>query len=172
MESIKSGAKLVGTFDIKCFRKGKLIWREICKNVITDEGLDHILDMTLHSKTDIHPWYCVLSESDEAADAGMTYAVDGFVETTAYDEPDRPEWTEGASSSQSVTNAAVVVFTISDSKTMYGAGLKGGIDTKGDSTSAATHVLLCYSKFGTAREVIDNDVINLTYTIVAADDAP
>lgn len=164
--------KLGGRFVVECFRNGRLIWKEDVHNLITNQGLDHILDVILHGSTQITTWYCCLIESNTNAAAGMTYAVPVYTESTAYDEATRPAYVEAASSSQSVTNSAnKAVFTIDDTKTMYGASLVGGGtdgNTKGDTAGGGT--LLCYAKFASERAVVDDDVINLTYTISAADD--
>ena len=161
-----------GQFIAECFRDGKLIWTEKTNNIITNEGLNHILNIVLHADTQITTWYCVLAESDTNAAAGMTYAVPVYTETTAYDEATRPAYVEAASIAQSTTNSAnKAVFTISGTKTMYGAALVGGgsaANTKADTAGGGT--LLCYAKFASSRAVVDDDVINLTYTLSAADD--
>ena len=161
-----------GQFIAECFRDGKLIWTEKTSNIITNEGLNHILNIVLHADTQITTWYCVLAESDTNAAAGMTYAVPVYTETTAYDEATRPAYVEAASIAQSTTNSAnKAVFTISGTKTMYGAALVGGgsaANTKADTAGGGT--LLCYAKFASSRAVVDDDVINLTYTLSAADD--
>jgi len=183
----RSGMRFKCVFDLECWRwhdefgkrfrnlKGqferRLIWEEHCLNIVTNEGLNHALDVILHGKTLINPFYCVMSESDTNAAAGMTYAVPVYTETEAYDEGTRPIYNEAAASGQSITNSANKgVFTISASKTMYGASLVGGSNVKSDVTNAATHVLFCYAKFGSSRAVVDDDVVNLTYTVTAADD--
>lgn len=183
-------ARIGGVFDVECRRlrdpetgkrfrdaKGRflprqLVWHEKPKNIVPNEALNHMLDVTLHGKTLISPFYCVLSESNTTPLATHTYAVPGYTETTSYDEATRPEYVEAAASSQSITNSAnKATFTISATKTIYGAALVGGSSTKSDTTSAATHVLFASSLFGSSRGVLDNDVINLTYTCNAADDA-
>ena len=172
MEKLKSGAKFRGRFIVECFRKGKLIWKEDVSNIITNEGLDAVLDIMLHASTQITVWYCTLVETDTTPAAGQTYAVPVYTESTSYDEATRPEYNEAASSSQSITNSAnKAVFTISATKTMYGASIVGGGSaptTKGDTAGGGT--LFCYAKFATARPVEDNDIINLTYTLTGADD--
>jgi len=172
MNKTKSKIGFRGEWLAECYRDGKLIWVERTHNIITNDGLNHILDIVLHGSTQITTWYCVLSETDTAAAAGMTYAVPVFTETTAYDEATRPAYNEAAASSQSITNSASkAVFTISGTKTMYGAALVGGGtagNTKSDTAGGGT--LLCYAKFTASRAVVDNDVINLTYTLSAADD--
>ncbi|MET0039890.1 MAG: hypothetical protein ABW041_07090 [Dehalococcoides mccartyi] len=170
MENIKDVCKVSGKFITECYRKGKLIWREESRNIVTTEGRNRLLDVMFHGTTQISTWYCGLVETDTTPDAGMTYDVPTFTESTAYDEAARPAFVEAASSSGSVTNSAnKAVFTISGTKTMYGAALFS-ISTKGDHTAGADNVLYCYSKFTSGRSVVDDDVINLTYTVTAADD--
>ena len=170
---MKSKAKLKGIFEVECFDKyGNLKWKERVSNIITNEGLDAILDIMIHGATQIATWFCTLVETDTAPAAGMTYAVPVYTESTAYDEATRPEYVEAAASSQSITNSAnKAVFTIDATKTMYGASLVGGGSApseKGNTAGGGT--LLCYAKFAASRSVVDNDVINLTYTLSAADD--
>jgi len=161
-------ARFGGVFNVKCLREGNLIWEETTHNIVTTEGLNRILDVMFHATTQTATWYAGLVETDTAEAAGMTYDVPVFTETVSYDEATRPEWTEGASAAGSMTNASAVVFTISATKTMYGAALFS-LDTKGDHTQGANNVLYCYAKFSAGRAVVDNDVINLTYTLTAAD---
>ena len=170
---MKTLFKVGGIFTVEVYDKlgGKLITRSEAKNVVTNEGLDAILNIMLHADTQITAWYCLLYETDTAGASGLTYAVPSFTETTAYDEATRPAYVEAASSGQSITNSAnKAVFTASATKTFYGAALVGGgsaATTKDDQAGGGT--LLCAGKFATAQPVIDDNVVNLTYTISAAD---
>jgi len=188
---VKSGVKFSGLFEVECWRlrdpitgkrlkdaRGRflprqLAWVDKSHNIVTDEGCNALLDIMFHAATQITTWYCCLVETDTAAAAGMTYATPVYTESTSYDEATRPEYDEAAASAKSMTNAASkAVFTISATKTMYGAALVGGGTggaTKGDAAGGGT--LHCYSKFAASRPVIDNDVINLTYVLTAIDDA-
>lgn len=176
MQEVKSrsGARFKGIFELECYDKdGNFKWYEKCENIFTDEGLDHILDSVLHgADQNIPTWYCFISESNEAPAAGMTYLADGVTETEAYIEGTRPEYDEAAASSQSTTNSSnKAVFSINDTKTLEGAGLKGGgtnPTVKGDTAGGGT--LLNYAKFAASRGVVEFDVVNLTVTIGAADD--
>lgn len=166
----KTGIQLRGKFIAECYRKGKLIWREETRNIVTTEGLNRILDVMFHATTQTPTWYCGLVESNTTPTAAMNYDVPVFTESTAYDEATRPAYVEAAASGGSMTNSASpAVFTISATKTMYGAALFS-IDTKGDHTPGANNVLYCYALFASSRSVVDNDTINLTYTITSADD--
>jgi hypothetical protein len=177
-EKKQDGVKFRGRFEVECLRwvvengkrVRKLVWREDVHNILTDEGLNRILDVVLHATTQNTTWYCCLVETDTTPAANQTYDVPVYTESTAYDEATRPEYNEAAASSKSTTNSAnKAVFTINATKTMYGASLVS-LNTKGDHTAGANNVLLCYAKFSSSRSVVDDDVINLTYTLTAADD--
>ena len=170
----KEGTKIKGRFDIEVYDKpgGKLISKSSCHNIVTNQGLDHILDVVLHGTAAIATWYCALFENDYTPLAGNTYAVPGYTECVAYDEATRPEYIEAASSGQSITNSAnKAVFTANATKTLYGASLVGGgtaANTKGDIAGGGT--LLCSGKFSASQPVVSGNVVNLTYTVSAADD--
>ena len=168
----KQGAKLKGQYNWRIIRDGKVIYDDTFRNSFTNEGLNHILNTVIAGSTAITAWYTVLSETNTAASTALTYAVPSFTETQSYDETLRPAYQEAPASAQSTTNAGTVaVFTISATKTIFGAGLVGGGtagSTKADTAGGGK--LLCYALAGTSRAVVDNDVINLTYVITAADD--
>lgn len=168
---MRSGARLGGHFLVEAFRPdGSLAWREDVDNIITDEGLNRILDVMLHGTTQTATWYCGLVETDTTPAAGMTYDVPVFTECTAYDEATRVAYNEAAASSKSTTNSAnKAAFTMNATKTLYGAFL-ASVSTKGDHTGGANNVLLCYAKFSASQAVQDDYVVNLTYTVTAADD--
>lgn len=165
--------KIGGVFDVKCFSPaGDLKWHEKTHNLVTNEGLDHILDVTLHGTTQVNPWYVAIFENDHTPAAGNTYATPGFTESTAYDEATRQAYEEAAASSQSVTNSAnKATLTMNATKTIYGAALVGGgtaATTKDDQAGGGT--LLCLAAFGSSKSVEDDDTLEVTYTISAADD--
>lgn len=174
---LKTGFRTGGTFILETWENRKdydagLLPKSVVSghNLITNEGLDRILNVLLHGTTQTSPWYCAMVNTNTAPAAAMDYDVPVYTESTAYDEATRPEYKEAASSSQSVTNAAdKAVFTASGSETWYGAALVS-INTKGDHTGGANNVLLCYAKFAQGQPVIDGNVTNLTYVCGAADD--
>ncbi len=170
----KSGMKLSGRFVTECYdEQGNLKWRDLTHNTVTDEGLARILNTMFKSTTQITAWYAGLVESNTTATSTMTYDVPIFTESTAYDEANRPTYTvvpATATSAATITNAAAVAtFTISNTKTMYGAAIFSAT-SKGSHNAAADNVLYSYAKFSAERAVVDNDVINLTYAVTSADD--
>ena len=175
---MKNGAVINSVWDFELWRRtggrsGAFTcideWRE--RNVVTNEGLDAILDIMFHGSTQITTWYLLIFESDTTPAAGTTYAVPVFTECTAYDEAGRPEFQEAAASGQSMTNSAnKASFTISATKTLYGAALVGGgtdADTKGDAAGGGT--MYCAAKFSASKPVEDDDVFKVTCTLTAAD---
>jgi hypothetical protein len=162
----------VGTWwEIEHFRKGKLIdfWEQ--GNVCTTEGLTEMLDIMFHGATQITTWYILLFEDDYTPLITNTYAVPGFTESEAYDEATRVEYVVAAGSANSITNSvSKAAFTISSSKTIYGAALVGGgTDPTVKSNTAGGGTLFASSRFGTAKEVVDDDVLLVTCTITLAD---
>jgi len=185
----KSGVKFKGRWEIevkdsrdpttgKRFRdnKGRFLPRQViskssCENITTDEGVNKHLNVIYHGATQISPWYCVLSETNTAPAASMTYAVPVFTETTAYSEETRPEYVEAESTAKSITNSAnKATFTANATKTFYGAALVGGgsaASTKGDTAGGGT--LSSYGLFTTPQPVISGNVVNVTYTNTGSD---
>lgn len=140
-------------------------------NLVTNEGLDDILDTYFKSGTQITTWYCAIFEDNYTPLATNTYASKGFTESTAYDEANRPTWTGGTVSGQSVDNSASkATFTMNATKTIYGAALVGGTNaaTKNDSTSGAANVMYCSAQFSASKAVVDNDVLKVTVTLTSS----
>jgi hypothetical protein len=107
-----------------------------------------------------------LFEGNYTPVAGVTAATftADATENTTYDETTRVAYDEAAAASQSTTNAASrATFTCSATKTIYGAAL-----VSASAKSATTGTLLAIVRFATARAVIDNDVLLVTYTVTAA----
>ena len=149
-------------FDLIGLTEGHNIW--------TDEGLNRLLDVFFHATTQTSTWYCAIFENDFTMDGDENYDVPGYTESTSYDEETRPAYNEAASSSKSMTNSAnKAVFTISATKTIYGASLVS-VNTKGDHTGGGNNVLACGGQFAAERACLDDDVLNLTYTVTSADD--
>jgi len=166
---VRTGAKLKGIFELEVRDQiGNLISKARGENIVTDEGLNALLNILLHGATQITTWYYVIFENDFTADGDETYAVPGYTECTAYDEGTRPEYNEAESVAKSTTNSAnKAVFTMNDTKTLYGAALVS-FATKGD-TAESGAILLCAGKFDAAQPVISGNVVNGTYTITAVD---
>ena len=185
MSPSRDNVRVRGEFHVECWRpfkpegnlshdgNGQLVWEEKVHNIITTEGVQHILNTVLAGSSQIGSWHCALVESNTTPAAAMTYQVPTFTETTSYDEATRPVYNEAAATTGgTVTNSANKgVFTISATKTMFGAALLGGGTAPAVKAGTSSGgVLLCMAQFSGSRDVVDNDVVNLTYSFSAADD--
>ena len=168
---MKDGFRTRGMFELEVYEKagGLLIARQKFHNIVTDEGLNHILNVVLHDTAKKATWYLEMFEDDYTPDGDETYAVPEYTECEAYDEATRPEFNNAASSAESTTNSANKgVFTMNATKTLYGASIVS-VNTKGDEVGGG--VLFCLGVFGASQPVINGNVVNLTYTCTSSDDA-
>jgi hypothetical protein len=160
----RARAIIGGVFGYEHYRGGALLAVERdAHNIITNQGLNHILDVVLHGTTPVSPWYMLVFEGNYTPVAGDTAASfpASATESTAYDEATRVEYNEAAASSQSTTNSAnKATFTFNATKTIYGAALVS-VSTKG----ATTGTLLCANKATASKSVVDDDQLLITYTL-------
>jgi hypothetical protein len=147
-------------------RDGKVIdeWED--KNLVVNEGLNSLLDIYFHGATQITTWYVGVFEANYTPVATVTAATitSAATESTAYDETTRVEYNEAAASAQSITNSAnKATFTFNATKTIYGAFL-----VSASAKSATTGTLFSAAAFSSAKSVVDNDQLLLTYTFTAS----
>jgi len=162
---MKDGMKAGGRFRIECYdRHGHLKWEQTAKNLVTDEGLEDILDVVLLSGTQRTSWYVGLTDATPSPAAADTLASHpGWTEADEYSEGARQAYT-GSRSSQTVSNSASVAsFSITASITVGGAFLC----TAATGTSG---ILLCVAAADGGNESAANgDVILVTYEFSAED---
>ena len=138
-------------------------------DLITNEGIDYLLNAGVHGDTQISTWYFAPFEDNHTPAATDTYASPGYTETNKYSEANRQEWAEGASSGQSVTNATAAQITANADVTLYGAGIVGGgtaADTKQD--TAGGGILLASGLFSASKTLANGETLSLTYTLNGA----
>ena len=169
----KAGVRSI--WDVECYDKdGNLKWTEHIENLVTNEGLDDILDVYFDGGDQKTTWYVGIFEDNYTVLATNDYGAKGFTESTAYDEGARPTWTSGGVSGQSVDNSASkATFTMNATKTIYGAFLCGGTDaaTKNNSTDPGTPIpnkMYCAAQFSASKAVVDNDVLKVTVTLTSS----
>jgi hypothetical protein len=155
-----------GVFEHEVIRDGESLGVMRDRNIVVNEGLDHILSVIFNAGTQETTWYVGIYHDNITPVAGDTAASNGWTETTTqYDEANRPTWVEAAPSGQQVTNSASkATFTMNATLTIYGALLIAD-NVKGGTTGP----LMSASKFAASRSVVDNDQLLITYTISAAD---
>jgi len=183
MNHLIQGLKVAGIFDCDLWRHGDLLlpaqklilprrgdhfrildW--VAPNLVTNEGLNHILNVQFAGTAQVATWYLGVFEGNYTPVAGDTAATfpGSATECTAYDESARPAFVEVASTAKSITNtASPAVFTFNATKTIYGAFLTS-VATK----SSVSGTLFAAARFPASRAVVDNDVLNVRYTINAS----
>lgn len=162
--------KVGGEFVVTCRDPdGNIKWVEKAKNIVTNVGLQHILDILFVSATSqVDPWYVGLTDGTPSVAAGDTMSSHaGWSEVTAYDEANRQTFTD-ARTGQSVDNDGnEAVFTIDTNSTTIGGAFLCSDNTVGGSTGT----LLCVAAFtGGDKSADDNDTLTVDYTFSAADD--
>ena len=152
---------LTNIWNVTCLdSNGNVKWAEEKKNLITTVGLNHILDTQFHAGTAVTTWYIGLKGAGTPA-AGDTMASHAtWSEITDY-SGDRKEWTEGAASAGSMTNASSVDFSINGTATIAGAFL----NTAATGTAGTLYGVV---DFASARSVISGDTLQVTVTVTAA----
>lgn len=168
MNDVIQKAGLRGRFAVTCVDKnGKEKWSQEFNNGITDEGIAYLLDLGFHGDNDdITTWYCGLIDNTgfSALDAGDTAAqiggTNGWSELTAYTEANRVEWTEGATASRSMTNAATMDFSMNATNTV-----KGIFIVSSNTKSGTTGTLWSTAAFSSNASVENGDTLKVTYTI-------
>lgn len=155
-----------GVFSGQIIRQGEVIDEFECPNLVVDEGLNHMLDVTFAGATQVNPWYLGLFEGNYTPVASLTAAtiVAAATESISYDEATRPAFVEAAASGKVTTNSASkATFTFNATKSIYGAFL-----VSNSTKSGTTGTLFSAAKFAAAKAVVATDQLLLTYTFTAA----
>lgn len=175
--------KIGGRFKVTQLRGGIVIAEENIHNIVTNQGLDYALgscfdeDYAATNPAAYNYWWIALMNNDGVGIAGDTYASHaGWTEFELYTGA-RKNWLAVGDhvSSQSITNAATVDFTISgvtppdyvDGIYLVSDGTDGSgtdIELKGDQATSDA-ILWATAEFAASLSVQDSDVIKVTYTV-------
>ena len=162
---MKTMARIGGIFRVVCKGPDGLVrWAEETHNLVTNEGLDHLLDVGFHGATPVSPWYVGLKGSGSVAAADTLPSHAGWTENANYDGS-RKEFVEAAASGQSLDNSgSPATFAINaDSQTIAGAFLCSA-------ASGTSGTLFCAADFASSKSADDGDTLEVTYTLTLADD--
>lgn len=143
---------------------------EYHRNIVTNEGLNSVLDVYLNAATQITVWYLTGFTDNITPLATHTAAVPGTTELTTVNvaEAVRETYNANAASGQSIDNVAgpVAQYIADASFTFWGAQLFGGGTSAFGNTAG---VLWSSSLLGSSKSMVALDTIDLTYTFTAAD---
>lgn len=158
------GLALKGTWIFTCRdRHGRIKWVETAKNLITNQGLDHALDVLFHGASQVTTWYIGLKGAGTVAASDTLASHAGWTENENY-TGDRKEFVEAAASSRSITNSAnKASFAItSDSQTIAGAFLSSA------ATGTSGTLFSGVDFTGGSKSCDNGDTLEVTYTINAS----
>ncbi len=136
--------------------------------MITNQGIDHVLDVALHDGTKVATWYVGLIRDDNfsglaPADTLASHA--GWEEATEYSETARQEWVEAAAASQVTATTTEAAFTINADVT-----LKGFFIASSSTKSGTTGTLLATVLFsGGDRDFIAGQLCKISYSLTGQD---
>ncbi len=144
------------------------------RNLIVNEGLDHVLNVELNALAALTVWYLTgWTNSGQTPAASDDYAATTVTEltTTNVAESVRETFNANAASSQSLDNVAgpVAQYTADESFNFEGAMLMAGSSTFGETTNDAVHILFCSSALSPIVAMVTLATIDITYTIASSD---
>lgn len=147
----------------------------LAPNVVTNEGINHLLVSALTNGTRITTWRLALVKTNTPAAVTMSYSTPVYTEIAPSDvsESVRAVWSPGAVASQAVNNdLSPGQYTAAVGFSAYALGLVGGGSSPQTiADSAGGGVLYSYGLFsGGVRVLAPTDVINCTYQLGGADD--
>ena len=146
----------------------RTIHKQVGHNLVTTEGMAHILDVMLHGDTlASSTWYVGLIGDNTVPLETNTYATPVWAEAAGYDEATRVAYDEavatGTTTVTTTNSASKATFTLDGTDaTIYGAFVCSN-STK-DDTVAASAVLMAAKLFATSRPVVDDDQLLITYS--------
>lgn len=139
------------------------------KNLLTDQGLTHMLGVTLGGTSKISAWF--IAPYANSVNPAATWTASNFPATAGeitsntegYSETTRQAFTPGAAAANMIDNvASKAAFTIvtASTLTIAGAGLMSA-NVKGDTGG----VLVSATRFSSARILNNGDVWNCGYRV-------
>ena len=161
----ENAMKIGGLFEVDCFDKnGNKKWSDVAKNLVVNEGLNHILNVQFHGTTQVGTWYVGLKKAGSAASVHTLASHAAWAEATGFTTGLRQAYVEATASGKSITNSASKAsYAISATATIAGAFVCSV-------TSGTSGILFCAADFTTPRAVESGDTLEVTYTLSAADD--
>ena len=162
---LKTTTQVTNTYHFEAFDpEGNLKWEETVCNLVTNVGLNDLLDKYLKGSAYTATFYVLLTDGTPTTNAADTLASHaGWVEVTDY-TGDRKALVLGTVASQSVNNSAnKATFAIDADSTTIGGG---GLATVATGTSG---VLYSVAAFTIGDKGLDSgDTLNVTVTCTAA----
>jgi hypothetical protein len=160
--AVDASAKATTLYRVVCRdADGREKWIEEFRNIVTTQGLNHILDVVMTGATQVSPWYLGLKADGTDIVAGDTLASFGFTEFTDY-TGNRQAFVEGTPAAGSVDNVGnVAVFPITGGGSIEGAFLCSVATGTSGTLSGG-------GNFASTRTVAARDSVEVTCTVSVA----
>jgi len=159
-------AVIGGRISGKIIREDRVIDEFACENIVVNQGLNYLLGAALGAQSVVTSWFIGLFNNNYtilASDTAATISANAG-ETTQYTAGTRQAWSSAPPASQSISNSAIPAsFTFNASLTVYGAFMISSSAINGTSGT-----LFSGAQFGSAKAVVNTDILQLTYTFTAA----
>lgn len=167
-QAVKTSTGMIafGSFEVENLTRGGV---SVAHNLVSSQGLNHILDVVLGSTSPESTWYLAPFAGNATPASGWTAANfdSNATEFTNYTEAVRQTYSPAAASGGVITNAASqaeITIGSGAQDTIYGVGL---ISASGK--EATTGVLLAAARLSSARTgLLEDDVIALRYQLTIA----
>jgi hypothetical protein len=155
-----------GRFLGKIIRDRRVIDEFACKNIVVNQGLNYLLGASLGAQSVVTSWFIGLFSNNYtilSSDTAATISANAG-EVTQYTAGARQAWQSAPPASQSISNSASQAsFTFNATLNVYGAFLISSSAINGTSGT-----LFAGAQFGSAKSVVNSDILQLTYTFTAA----
>jgi len=154
---------LRGKFKVQHMRADEVIGEYEFPNGIVNEGINQLLDAGFNAGSAVSLWYIGLINNagfTALNNADVMNSHTGWVESAAYTEGTRPEWTSGAAATRAITNSVTVDFSVNATVTFRGIFL-----TSNNTKSGTTGILWSTAAFLTNVSATNGDTLRITYTL-------
>lgn len=166
MENLSVG----GTFYFDVIRNGEVVDSFEAKNMVVNQGLARMLDLVFapdsSPSANFSACYISLFEGNVTPFHTTTAATYPALHTecTAYSELTRPEYVGVRTDLVVTNNDAKAEFTMTATKTIYGAAIHAGSDVKGGTGGT----LMAVARFGSGAKTLQaDDILRARYDFTA-----
>lgn len=152
------GVRVASLWEVECWRKKELAWKETVKNLVVLDGLNVLLSATIKAAGAPNPWWIGLIDANSFSSFNFndnSASHPGWFESIAYSEATRGQYVTGPVSNGYVDNAANrASFTITIAHNLRGGFL---ISTSGKDQKSGT--LYGEAQFAAPRAANVSDIV-------------
>jgi hypothetical protein len=178
--ALQNSARGGGVFHVQCLDKdGNLKWSDYIKNVVTDQGRNHMLGVQFRSVTQVTAWYIGLISSLKGANNYATVANtdtqashSNWAQCNSNNAPNFSQTSNrlvkfATAATKAIASSNAAVCSITTSGTVKGAFLTTNPNKSNLGAGPTTGFLYSAGLFSAGDKVVSNgDTLNVSYTTV------